>query len=51
MLWLLKVLVIGHVHRWKTDEWVVLQTTGGSRGRRYYQQCEKCGIAHKVDCV
>lgn len=55
MLWLLKWLIIGHIHRWKTIEKCELRNTIKGviveRGERYIQQCEKCGIVIKRDLI
>lgn len=56
MIWLLKWLFFGHVHKWKTLENRVLNLTDKNgkisvRGQRYVQQCEGCGIVVKRDLV
>lgn len=55
MMRLLQVLFLGHWHKWTTiNEGPLNLTDDGkvvSRGMRYIQQCEKCGIVVKRDLV
>jgi hypothetical protein len=53
---LLQWLFLGHIHKWKTLSDGTLTTvneTGQtkSRGQRYVQQCERCGIVVKRDLI
>lgn len=53
MLWLLKILAFGHVHKWKEVSRVDLHQTQHNgfvnTGKRIYTVCEKCGAHKKWD--
>lgn len=55
MVWLLKFLVFGHVHRWKILSETPLTCTHKGmvldRGTRFHLQCEKCGDVMKRDLI
>lgn len=51
MLWLLKLLVFGHVHAWETVKTVRLTNDGGEVGQRLSLRCLKCGHVKKVDFI
>ena len=51
MLWLLKILIFGHVHIWRTDREVGLDKSSGSTGTRVYQHCTLCGDVRKKDLI
>ncbi len=56
MLRLLRILIIGHDHRWKTIKTAPLTTFDHrgkeeDRGERYHQQCEVCGKVVKRDLI
>lgn len=54
MLWLLKVLVLGHVHKWKEVSRGPLEEHSDgfvSKGVRVFTVCETCGAQKKWDLV
>ena len=55
MMLLLKLLLFGHVHRWKILDRDPLRFTREGevtdRGMRYTLQCEKCGDVAKRDLI
>lgn len=55
MIWLLKLLIFGHAHKW--EEIGQAQVEGksisggyGLLGVRYRCRCTKCGSIRKFDC-
>lgn len=57
MIYLLKLLFLGHVHRWKILKEGRLTIVGsggketGEHGSRYVMQCERCGWVKQIDIV
>jgi hypothetical protein len=55
MVWLMKWLVLGHIHKWKTIAVRPFRLTERGRvtdtGERHIQQCETCGLVVKRDLI
>lgn len=56
MLRLFQWLFFGHVHKWQTvsENPLAMRDDAGketAKGRRYIQQCERCGIVKKRDLI
>lgn len=51
MIQLIKLLIFGHLHKWKIINQCTLNTDYGARGNRYALQCEKCGDVVKRDLI
>lgn len=49
MLTLLRWLIFGHSHKWKTLEVIPIHCGEKLRGDAYIQECEKCGHVRRVD--
>lgn len=53
MLWLFKIIIFGHVHKWKevSREKLTVHTDNPepNTGVRVYTVCEKCGAQRKWD--
>ena len=52
MIYLLKLILFGHIHEWETVATCVLNTENSPiRGSRYTLRCKKCGHIKKVDLI
>ena len=51
MIYLLKLLIFGHIHQWEIHREVRLEDANGDRGSRYILRCKNCGEIKHKDCI
>jgi hypothetical protein len=51
MIRLLTFLLYGCFHNWETQDTITLSNYYGSKGRRIYVKCIKCGEHKKFDLI
>ena len=51
MIWLIKFLLFGHIHKWECISVNRLTDDVGGIGMRAVTRCEKCGAYRKWDLI